>query len=292
MKKYHSIGELFVDFRTFRNLSQSDFASKVDVDIRTIQRWERNETLIKQEKEEEIVNATLFPYQLIRNLNALKPIPTYYDFRINKYAITKINNELPEASWFFTQLENKTGRIRTFNYENDYEAILKYLSYHKEVPNNIKQVIRESVRLLPEMNLYIADESGFYSGHSLFFPISLEAYNKLKAREIQETELSVSDLINYKTQDKIILYGYDITADSNDNIFYLFNQLLRFIRDLPNQDYLFCATALRYDTYKLVDKVGLNVIWEDEIERNRLGLEFGRRFHEGDFKFFLSGAIK
>ena len=89
MKKYNSIGELLVDYRIFRNISQSDFASKIDVDISTIPRWERTETLVKQEKEEDIVNVTLFPYQLIRNLNALKPIPTYYDFRINKYAITK-----------------------------------------------------------------------------------------------------------------------------------------------------------------------------------------------------------
>ncbi len=287
MKKYNSIGELLIDYRIFRNISQSDFASKIDVDIRTIQRWERNETLVKQEKEEDIVNITLFPYQLIRNLNALKPIPTYYDFRINKYAITKNNSELPSATWFKGQLENKTKRIRLFNFEKDFDAILKYLRFHKEVPKNIIQVIRESINILPEMNLFITDESGFYSGHTLFFPINEQAFDNLKTKKIKESELTLKDLVNYKSQDRIILYGFDLSADCNDNIFYIFNQLLRFFRDLPNQNYLFCATALRYDTVKLVDEMGLEVIWEEEKEVNKLGLEVGRRFHVGDFKKFL-----
>lgn len=287
MKKYNSIGELFVDCRIFKNISQSDFASKIDVDIRTIQRWERNETLVKQEKEEAIINLTLFPYQLIRNLNALKPIPTYYDFRINKYALTKNNSKLPEASWFKGQLEIKTNRIRLFNFEKDFDAILRYLRFHKEVPKNIIQVIRESINILPEMNLFITDESGFYSGHTLFFPINEQAFENLKTKKIKESELTLKDLANYKSQDRIILYGFDLSADCNDNIFYIFNQLLRFFRDLPNQNYLFCATALRYDTVKLVDDMGLEVIWEEEKEVNKLGLEVGRRFHVGDFKKFL-----
>ena len=288
MKKYNSIGKLFIDYRIFRDLSQSDFASKIDVDIRTIQRWESNDTLVKQEKEEDIVNITLFPYQLIRNLNALKPIPTYYDFRINKYALTKNNSELPEASWFKGQLENKTKRVRLFNFEKDFDPILRYLKFHKEVPKNIIQVIRESINILPEMNLFIVDELGFYSGHTLFFPINEQAFDNLKSKKIMERDLSLKDLVNYKFQDKVFLYGFDISADCNHNIFYIFNQVLRFFRDLPNQNYTFCATALRYDTEKLVDEMGLEVIWKEEKRTNQLGLEVTRRFHAGNFKKFLS----
>ena len=287
MRQYHSLGELLVDFRVFSELSQAELASKFDVDIRSIQRWESDQTLIKPDKEEDIVNLTLFPYQLIRNLNAAVPIPTYYDFRINKYALTELTEKLPEASWFKDQMDNFTGRIRRFDYEKDYEYILKYMHFHKSFPNNIRQVIQESIRLIPEMNLIVTDESGFYSGHSLVFPISKRTYERLKSKEISENEITLTDLANYKNQDQIILYGFDITADCNDNIFYLFNQLFRFFRDLRNQNYLYCCTSLRYDSYKLITEFGLKIIWYKDKEKNNLGLEFYRHFQEGDFKKFL-----
>jgi len=289
MKKYYSFGELLVDYRIYSELSQAEFASKIDVDIRTVQRWESDQTLIKPEKEEAIIDVTLFPYQLIRNLNASIPIPTYYDFRINKYALTELNEELPKAAWFKQQLENSTDRIRAFDYESDYDYIAKYMEFHKELPKNIKEVIRESAKIIPDMNLIITDDSGYYSGHSLIFPINRKTYNNLKSKKILENEITVDDLVNYKMQDLIILYGFDLTADSNDNMFYIVNHLLRFLRDLPNQNYLYCTTALRYDSYKLVDKLGLKIVWEEEKEKNNLGLESSRRFQEGDFREFLKG---
>ncbi len=289
MKKYYSFGELLVDYRIYSGLSQAEFASKIDVDIRTVQRWESDQTLVKPEKEEAIIDVTLFPYQLIRNLNASIPIPTYYDFRINKYALTELNEELPKASWFKQQLENSTDRIRAFDYESDYDYIAKYMEFHKELPNNIKEVIRESAKIIPDMNLIITDDSGYYSGHSLIFPINRKTFNNLKSKKILENEITVDDLVNYRTQDLIILYGFDLTADSNDNMFYIVNHLLRFLRDLPNQNYLYCSTALRYDSYKLVDKLGLKIVWEEEKEKNSLGLESSRRFQEGDFREFLKG---
>jgi len=71
MKKYTSLGTLLIDFRAYKNMSQAELASKFDVDIRTIIRWEKNETLLKSDKEEDMVDITFIPYQVIRNLNAL-----------------------------------------------------------------------------------------------------------------------------------------------------------------------------------------------------------------------------
>ena len=82
MKKYSTIGELLIDYRKINQQSQADFAASLNVDIRTVQRWENGSTLIKPDKEEDIVNETLLPYQLVRNLNANVPISTYYDFSL------------------------------------------------------------------------------------------------------------------------------------------------------------------------------------------------------------------
>ena len=41
---------ILIDYRTLNNISQIELASKFDLDIRTIQRWEKNITLLKADK--------------------------------------------------------------------------------------------------------------------------------------------------------------------------------------------------------------------------------------------------
>ena len=105
---------------------------------------------------------------------------------------------------------------------------------------------------------------------------------------MSESELTVEDLIEPSRMDRPIYYGFDITADCNDNIFYISGQLLRVIRDDPQQDYIYCAMPFRYDNYELNQDIGLRVVWEGEKGTNRYGLEVAPRFQEGNFKDFLS----
>jgi len=239
MKKYDLIGELLIDYRKINKLSQAEFAAKLNVDIRTVQRWENGSTLIKPEKEEDIVNETLLPYQLVRNLNASVPIPTYYDFSLRKYSLSQLTNRLPDATWFRSHLDVATKRIRTLDYEIDINYITRYMKYHKKISKSLSEVIKEAARLLPEMNLIITDDSGYYSGHSLVFPLKPEAYEKLKSQEMNEQDLSVKDLIHHRKLDRPIFFAFDITADSNDNIYYISSQLMRFVRDNPIRNIYF-----------------------------------------------------
>jgi len=288
MKKYNLVGELLVDYRKIQKISQAEFAARLNVDIRTVQRWENGSTLIKPDKEEDIVMETLLPYQLLRNLNASIPIPTYYDFSLRKYSLSQLTNKLPHAEWFKRNLEIATKRIRTLDYETDIDYIVRYMRYHKKITKSLKAVIKEAVRLLPEMNLIITDDSGFYSGHSLIFPLKPEAYEKLRSREMNEQELTVNDLIHHQKLERPIFFGFDITADSNDNNFYITSQLLRYVRDKPNQQYLFFSIPIRYDNLELSDQIGLTIVWEGERGENEYGLEVFPRFQEGNFRNFLS----
>lgn len=288
MKKYNTIGELLIDYRKLNKISQAEFASRLNVDIRTVQRWENGTTLIKSEKEDEIVTETLLPYQMVRNLNAVVPIPTYYNFSLRKYSLSQLTNKMPDSHWFRSNIDVGTKRLRTFDFDSDIDYVVKYMEYHKKVTKNLREVIREAARLLPEMNLIITDDSGYYSGHSLVFPIKPEAYKKLKTRQIKENELTVKDLIAHRKLDKPIFHGFDITADNNDNIFYITAELLRFVRDKPNQNYLFCSMPFRYDSYELNNQVGLKIIWEDEKGKNEYGLDIAPRFQEGNLNNFLS----
>lgn len=287
MKKYQSIGELLIDYRKVKQLSQADFAASINVDTRTIQRWENGSTLIKPEKEESIVVETLLPYQLIRNLNASKPIPTYYDFHIRKYSLTKLAKKLPKASWFKANIDVATNRIRSLDYDQDIDDLVRYMSLHKKISRSLKAVIKESIKLIPELNLIIFDDSGYYSGHSLVFPVNEEAYMRLRNREMTEQELRVSDLVDYRTLDRPIFFSLDITADCNDNIYFIVGQMFRFIRDQLNGDYLFCSIPFRYDNFEVNADIGLHIVWEDDRYKNEFGLEMASRFQEGNFKKML-----
>lgn len=288
MKKYNAVGELLTDYRRINKISQAEFAARLNVDIRTVQRWENGVTLIKPDKEDEIVMETLLPYQLVRNLNASVPIPTYYDFSLRKYSLSKLTNKLPDVFWFKKNINVASNRVRPFDYETDIDNVVKYMKFHKQVNRNLREVIRESARLLPEMNLIITDDSGYYSGHTLIFPIKPETYENLKTRKMQDVDLTVRDLIQHRKLDRAIFFGFDITADSNDNMFFINSHLLRFLRDIPNQDYLFCSITNRFDNFEINEQVGLKIIWEGIKGKNEFGLEVAPRFQEGNFRNFLA----
>ena len=289
MKKYTSLGELLIDYRKIDNISQADFAANVEVDVRTVLRWEKNITLVKPDKEDAIVQETLVPHQVIRNLNSTISIPTYYDFSIRKYSLNEVSTELPHASWFKEQIHKITDRIRPINFETDIEYIMKYMRFQQRNSNIVnKQIIKEAIILLPEMNLIILDELGYYAGHNIVFPLKTDIYERLKNREIIENQFSVNDLANWRLQDKPIFHTYDITVDCNDNGYYLLGAIFRFLKNIKKDDYITSTYTFRHDNLKNSRDIGYKVIWEDKEEQERLGLEVPPRFMEGNFKDFLA----
>lgn len=285
MKKYISLGELLADYRNLNNISQASLAASLNVDIRTVMRWEKDITLIKPEKEEELVEKTFIPYQVIRNLNATVPIPTYYDFKLRKYSLSELSNELPDASWIIEQMYKYTNRIRTIEFESDYENILRHAYFLYDTPIKVgKQLIQESVRLLPELNLIIFDDAGYYSGHSVYFPLRYSSFLKLRNREIIEGELTINDLVNYKTVEKPVFHNYEMAADCNENIFYVLGATLRFISKQSSRDYTYSALAVRHDSEEINKKLGFHMVWEDKKEQKQLSLQCAPRFYEGNLK--------
>ncbi|QNM85721.1 helix-turn-helix transcriptional regulator [Polaribacter pectinis] len=292
MKKYTSIGELILDYREYNNLSQSNLATQLNVDLRTIQRWEKNLTLIKSEKEEDIVLATLMPYQLIHNLNAAVPIPTYYNFKTRKYSLFYQNNELPKLSWYKDQIDIVSKNIRTIDFEYDIKHIRNFIDTQKRDDFYVNDdLIKESIKLLPELNYLYTGSAGFYAGHCIVLPLKKSTYLKLKSREISNKDLRPVDLIDYKTEEIPIFYRYDITGDCNETIFYIMGKFFRFFRDL-NKKYLMCGYTDRDDNYNLNKEIGLEVVWEDKELQKKLNLDFPPRFFEGNFNNFLLNLKK
>lgn len=288
MKKYTLLGELLTDYRTVKNITQVELAAKMNVDVRTAIRWEANKTLINPEKEEDLVKETFIPHQVIRNLNATVAIPTYYDFRIRKYSLAERSNELPDTEWLKAQIETPTNRIRSIESKSDIDNILRYSQYQHSLNKPInRQLIIEATKILPELNLVIVDDTGHYSGHCVAFLIRGNTYNKIRNHEITERELTLNDLAVFRKGEKSYLYFYDVTADCNENVFYLAGAVLKFFKELQNEDYIVSSLTHRYDTHELNNHLGLEIIWEDKEVRDIFGNEIQARFYEGDFKDFF-----
>ena len=286
MKRYESIGELLIDYRAFNNLSQTDFADLIKVDTRTIQRWEKGQTLVKSEKEEEIVVKTQLPYQLVRNLNAAVVIPTFYDFRIRKYSLSELGNEVPDALWFKKELGSKNKNVRTIDFNFDKKYLIKYFEFQKEVPNSILKAIEKGIKLLPELNLIITDDAGYYSGHCIILPIKQSTFLKMKNKELREDELTESDIVPYQSQEIPVFYSYELSVDCNTNLYYMIREFLSFFKDIKS-NYIYGGYVFRYDTYKMNEQAGLKLVWEEAPKIDKSGIEIFPRFYEGTFDEYL-----
>jgi transcriptional regulator with XRE-family HTH domain len=292
MKRYNTLGELLIDYRNLNNISQSDFAARMDVDIRTVQRWEKNITLLKSDKEAELVEESFLPHQLIRNLNATNPIPTYYDFRIRKYSLSEITNDLPDISWVKHKMDHTSEQLAPLNIDEDLPHISRYIDYQYEDQNIIKQqVLRQAILLFPNLNLHLTDTLGFYAGHCIILSINEETYLKLKNKEISNSQIKINDLVDYRTINKPIFYGYNITADSNTNAFYILGAILKFFRDASFDDYLFCTFTNRHDSALLNEHIGLKLVWEEKGKNSMIFTDNMNQFYEGNIDKFLLKSI-
>ncbi|PWK18240.1 helix-turn-helix transcriptional regulator [Xanthomarina spongicola] len=285
MKKYTSIGALLIDFRNFNNMSQAELAAKFDVDIRTIIRWEKNETLLKSDKEEEMVDITFIPYQVIRNLNAPVSIPTYYNFNVRKYSLSNISKELPDPNWII-DLHAETNRMRIIKYDSDINEIIRYSKTQHHVVKPIsKEVILRATDLLPELNQIIFDTSGYYSGHIVFLPISKRFYNKIRKRTLTENDITVNDLIDYKKQKNPVFYSYNMSSDCNENFFYLAACVINFLKKI-NRDYIYASYASRNDSYHINALMGVYIVWEDKELQKEIKSLAPPRLYESNYVIF------
>jgi len=289
MKKYSSIGELLIDFRTRNNISQADIAAKFEVDIRTILRWEKNETLLKPNKEEEMVDITFIPYQVIRNLNAPVSIPTFYDFDLRKYSLSKLSNELPDPNWMKSKMDYATERLRTIKHDSDIDDIIKCALVQKEISKPIrKDLIFKAIELLPELNNIMFDASGYYSGHCVVFPLSQACYQRIRNKTIKEEDLSEHNFIDYRKEENPVFYMYDINADCNENLFYIVGSVMKFFNELTNKNYVFASFTSRHDSYEINEKLGTTLVWEDKQRQDEIKSKAPPRLYEGNFTKFLN----
>lgn len=287
MKKYTSLSELLIDYRQIHNLSQLDLAARLDVDIRTVLRWEKNETLIKTDKEKDVVLALNIPYQVIRNLNTEHPIPVYSDIKKRTYSLSALMIRADNAAWYKSDLPVEDDRIRTIDVDSDADfvnEIQRMDQNHKPIKS---ELIIEAARILPELNMVALDQSDFYAGHIVILPLKFASYQKVRDREMEEGSLSMTDLSYSMTEVPQVYYFYSIYGDSLPNRYYLVNRMLAYFEEKKLRNYIFAGITYRKPKVDYLKEIGLQIMWEDTIKDSSEGITF----MEGNLDMFLFGKM-
>ena len=98
-------------------------------------------------------------------------------------------------------------------------------------------------------------------------------------------------MVDYRTVNKPVFYGYNITADSNTNAFYILSAILKFFRDASFNDYLFCSFTNRHDSALLNERLGLKLVWEEKAKDSIIFAENKNQFYEGNIDEFLLKSV-
>lgn len=284
MKKYNNLGELLIDYRKHRKISQLDFAALLDIDVRTVIRWEKNESLIKVEKEKLLIENFGIPHQVIRNLNTDKPLSIYFDFQKWAYSLSFLS-AMVTSSWAFNRkLEIETDRIETLSKDDDFRAV----TFIQENQNNcetIKEdVLKSATKILPELNLVMYGQSGYHGGHISILPLKYESFLELRDKKKTEKQITFRDLNSDFDQKPLVFYYYSLYANSLDNTYYLMNKLLMYFKTRKYKNYIVAGISYRYPKVDRLKEMGLKIIWEEEIKED---CERKATFLAGDLDEFL-----
>ncbi len=284
MKKYSTLGEFLTEYRAYHRISQLDLAAKLDVDVRTVIRWEKNESLVKQEKEKEFVKKLGIPHQVIRNLNSENPIAIYFDFFRRVYSFSRLSQKVSSNSEFIMNPMIDTDRIRLISKEKEVE----FITYVQQLSKNNQplrpQLVMEAARILPELNLVLYSHSGFCAGHVTILPVKYSSYLKIRNQEMTEGNLNSSDLTFDLNNSPQVFYYYSIYAESIENAYFLINRIIEHFKKNKYKDYIFAGISYRRTKIDFLQEVGLNVVWEKQLEE---GTENLATLMEGNLDNFI-----
>ena len=287
MKKYNNLADLIIDYRSHKGLSQLDLAVILDVDTRTVSRWEKGTTLLNPEIKKSFVEKLLIPHQVIHNLNSTVPISIFYDIEHHTYSLDAVGVQVPNAAWLNSDLPIDDERIQYLSGASDVEimeAIQEMKVSNKKLSS---ELLRASVNALPELNLILHDQSGYYAAHLVVLKLKYSAYIKIRNKEMKENEINSSHVSNGSTDDLDVYYFYMHNADSLVNAYYLMNRLFSYFKEKDTKNYIFAAVENKASTIELLKEMGLRTIWiGDENPKGSLTLL------EGNFDMFLFGKMR
>ena len=279
MTKYHSIAEIITDYRKKKDLSQLDLAILLDVDSRTVSRWEKGATLLNPEVKKCFVERLHIPHQVIHNLNSTFPISIYYDIDNMAYSLNAAGVKVPSAQWLKSEYPLEDDNVIGLTNATDVEKIevIQELNGTKRLLP--PQLLKESIKAIPELNFILKDQSGFYAGHLVVTKLRYEAYEKLREQKLQDVDIHSTDISTKYDTNPNVFFFYSHKADSLANAYYMMNRLFTFLKNKKFKEYVFVAIEESERNINLLKEMGLRQVWQNDK---------GQTFLEGNFDIFLN----
>jgi transcriptional regulator with XRE-family HTH domain len=284
MKLYSNIRELLKDYREQLGVNQDYIADKLRISERTFRRWESDKKPITLDNEHAITENLHIPFIVIRALNA--DIPVLYNIKSRRYSLSQVSRELFVKDLFKSVTLNQIGeRIKIIEKDKEITNILNYdqgvYNTDKPIP---KFLIKYASEILPELNFYVKDNFGYYSGHLVIFPIRESTYIQLKEGLISEGELKKNDLIKPEINTKVSLHVSSIYCDCLDTCIVLLKKALCNFSSLRqtrlHPDSTISGYVVTIDGSELANKFGLTKIFEKYEEKLKFQTEFTPTFFE------------
>jgi transcriptional regulator with XRE-family HTH domain len=291
MKYYCGLTEFLKDYRDKHGLSQAELAAKLDVDIKTVSRWESGKSFIRPEKVAEVAEKLFVPYQFLHNINSCNAVKMFYDIDMRIYSFSAAGTKVPDISLFKIDMPDDDVIIRKIEGEEDLQFVIKSDNYRIPDRKLKKDLIKGAANILPEINLIIIDSTNTYAGYTVFLPLRKEVYDWLKNKEISQDDLSEHDFVVNTGHGDFVYYFYTLYADSFKSTYYLMKRVLNYFSKLKSKDYLITGITFTEVLTDILKDMEFHDVWKEKLDGVHEN-ESRKILMEGDFKKYMAGAKK
>lgn len=240
MVKFTGLSELLKSYRTKNNLTQIDLATVLEVDARSVIRWEKGLTLINRDKEEEFLEKLSIPFQVIHNLNSDPPIAIFYDFERRHYAHSAFDAIVNNASFFSNEVTSEEDVVSSIKTRQAIDYALDFVHLKEKVDQQkLVDVLQKSADILPEINLIAVDQSLHFSGQVSIIPMTLIESEAIinSAKALVDFNPSLPKDVN----EPVCFYVLSIHADSMHTAYYLRTRFFEFFKNCRYKNYTVIA---------------------------------------------------
>lgn len=281
MKKYGNIAELLTEYREHKGLTQVDLAALLDVDSRSIMRWEKGLTQVSRNSEADFARKLSIPFQVIRNLNSDPPITIYYDLDSRLYAHTALGTVISSASFFKDEYPEEEGSVKPINTVREVQFAINHHNEGTDPKPEAIDLLMRAAKLLPDLNLISLDQSMYFSGYVVTLPLKNGPFEALLNNDISLEQLTTEQLQPQPVENPCFLV-VAIYADSIPAAYYLMRPFFDYFRTHKFPKYKVAALAPRAQTLHLWQETGLKVKYPELVNEYPVLVE-------GDFDMFLFG---
>ncbi len=292
MKYFNNLGDLLKEYRELFSLNQEDFAEQLDTNLKTYQRWERNEHPAKEENLFKISQITWIPLHVTKTVNAGMPI--YYSVKKRKWSPTKLESK----KYFFPELLTPTppdddGLFIRFA-PLDSEEVIKLV---KESDRNIYpsqnsfriDTAYRAHQIAPELNFVVYDLADLVVGHQVCLPLSQTTYAKIKNGQMAEGDILPKDIFNALVLRLGVLYfcagrGASASIQHNiisKNVHILLKYWMQYLRNI---NLTLAAHVMNVDGYEVCKNLGMQLVFEDRQEFQAIETELPPAIFEARIK--------